>query len=55
MFLRTFVTVAVREHARVRGDVEVARDGGRQPGKCACLRPGVKRLNVAAGKAGLKL
>jgi hypothetical protein len=47
--------MAVRQHTRVRRDVEVTCDGGRQCRKRTWLRPGVKRLHVAAGEARLKL
>src|SRR5688572_33258613 len=51
MLRRRVVPVAVREHAGIVGHVEVARDRLRQRWKATRLRPRVKRLRVAAGKA----
>ena len=52
--LRALVPVAVRQHARVGGDVEVARHRRGQPWKPAALCPGVERLRVAAAEKRAK-
>ena len=55
MLLRPVVPVAMRQHTRVGGDIEISRDRRRESWEASRLAPGVERLHMTPGESGPEL